>query len=268
MTQFSSSYAVFLHRSRLDIVRLVRRRVALFSEISSNRSLHNQHFNDCDISLVLSLNGHTLLWSQNWRAMDGTVGWSRIDGSIPSSNRYRRIDWGTGRLLVHSKAAAPQVIDAIRRLHSLRVGRSGQECNGDVSTVRGGRSAGYPVDAQDVIYHDRNHTEPESRGNSPSSPSGDANCQESNPGTRQHNQHGSSQDKLGVKRALPSEPLECATPIQAQADNRKTPCLPPRLCIDSAFYYSPSSRIRSEWPNRFQKGLRATHLGIPRVVAF
>jgi hypothetical protein len=109
VTQCSSGDAIFLHHSRLGVVRRGQRGVALFSEISSDRSLRDQHFNGCNSSLIPSLDGHTLPGSQNWRAMDGDLGWSRIDGGIPSCNRYRRIGGGAGRLPLRSKAAAPQM---------------------------------------------------------------------------------------------------------------------------------------------------------------
>jgi hypothetical protein len=107
----SFHYAILLHRSRLDIVRLVRHRIALFSKISSNGTLRDQHLNNCNTGLVLSLDGLTLPGTKNRYAMDGAMVWNRTDWSILSRNRCRRIDWGAGRLLVHSKAAAPQITD-------------------------------------------------------------------------------------------------------------------------------------------------------------
>src|SRR2546430_10503098 len=78
-----------------------------FQKISSNGALRDQHFNNCNTGLVLSLDGLTLPGTKNRYAMDGAMVSNRTDGSILSRNQCRRIDWGAGRLLVHSKAAAP-----------------------------------------------------------------------------------------------------------------------------------------------------------------
>ena len=98
-------------------MRLVRHRIGLFSKISSNGALRDQHFNNCNTGLVLSLDGLTLPGTKNRYAMDGAMVSNRTDGSILSRNQCRRIDWGAGRLLVHSKAAAPQITGVIRRYH-------------------------------------------------------------------------------------------------------------------------------------------------------
>jgi hypothetical protein len=82
-------------------------------------------------------------------------------------------------------------------------------------------AVGIPADAQEDIYKARKQTE-KGQGISPLCCSRDANCKESNTGTSQHNQPGSAEDEIGVKGALPSEPFECAAPVQAKADHNPT----------------------------------------------